>query len=70
MRTAVIFLFAASSAMAKPDFERDIRPLFESHCVSCHGADKQKGSYRLDERASALKGGDSDKAAIVPGDVE
>ena len=69
MRTTILIFLLSASAKAAPDFQRDVQPIFESHCVSCHGADKQKGSYRLDERASALKGGDSDKAAIVPGDA-
>jgi cytochrome c553 len=49
------------------NFERDVRPIFSAACVSCHGAEKQKSDYRLDERASALRGG-SIGGAIVPGD--
>ena len=49
------------------DFVKDIRPLFESKCFSCHGPEKQKGQLRLDRRADALKGGDSHAPDIVPG---
>lgn len=66
----LLSIFSTASLQAAPDFEKEIRPILETHCVGCHGADKQKGSYRLDERTSALKGGDSDKVAIVPGDVD
>ncbi|HXT38765.1 MAG TPA: DUF1549 domain-containing protein, partial [Candidatus Angelobacter sp.] len=48
------------------DFDRDIRPIFSKRCYSCHGAEKQKGGLRLDNKASALGGGD-DGNAIRPG---
>ncbi|MBM3875167.1 MAG: hypothetical protein FJ386_00390 [Verrucomicrobia bacterium] len=47
-------------------FAKDIKPLFESACFKCHGAEKQKGKLRLDTLAAALKGGESGKC-IVPG---
>lgn len=50
------------------DFTKDIRPLLERSCLSCHGPEKQKGSFRLDSRAAALKGGESYAPAIKPGD--
>jgi mono/diheme cytochrome c family protein len=49
------------------EFVKDIRPLFEKSCLSCHGAEKQKGGYRLDSKASAFKGGESYTPAIEPG---
>ncbi len=49
------------------DFVRDIQPIFSSHCVECHGAAKQKGNLRLDDRESALKGGENYAPAIKPG---
>ncbi|HEX4951625.1 MAG TPA: PSD1 and planctomycete cytochrome C domain-containing protein [Blastocatellia bacterium] len=36
-------------------FERDIRPIFAAHCEKCHGAQKQSGGLRLDNKASALR---------------
>ena len=35
----------------KPDaagFGQQIQPFLKEHCVSCHGAEKQKGDLRLD----------------------
>jgi mono/diheme cytochrome c family protein len=55
------------AATAQVDFARDIQPIFASHCLKCHGAEKQKNGLRLDLRAAALKGGDSGRA-IVPGE--
>src|ERR1051325_7646782 len=39
------------------DFYRDIKPIFETTCFRCHGPEKPKSNFRLDNRASALKGG-------------
>ncbi len=49
------------------DFARDVRPIFERHCLSCHGVDKQRGGLRLDDKASALKGGENHAPDIRPG---
>jgi hypothetical protein len=48
------------------DFARDIRPILEERCYSCHGPEKQKSGLRLDRKASALKGGESGPV-IQPG---
>ncbi|MFO1022434.1 MAG: DUF1549 domain-containing protein [Planctomycetales bacterium] len=46
-------------AAEKPvDFARDVRPILERSCYSCHGPGKQKSSFRLDRRSAAMKGGD------------
>ncbi len=61
-------LLAPSIAQAAPvDFTKDVRPIFEKHCYSCHGAEKQKGGLRLDVKAAALKGGDEYAPNILPG---
>jgi hypothetical protein len=51
-------------------FNRDIRPILSKTCFACHGPDAAavKGELRLDLRERALKGGESGKPAIVPGD--
>lgn len=48
------------------DFARDIRPIFEASCIKCHGRGHDKGDFRIDNRDSLLKGGDSG-VAVVPG---
>src|SRR5207253_47148 len=43
------------SANAKDQFYLEkIQPLLAERCYSCHGADKQKGGYRLDIPERAL----------------
>ncbi len=33
---------------AAPDFEKEVRPVLQQYCFSCHGPEKQKGKFRLD----------------------
>jgi hypothetical protein len=40
------------------EFQRDIQPIFQSRCYSCHGEKKQESGLRLDLKSAALKGGD------------
>ncbi|MBK9138779.1 MAG: hypothetical protein IPM17_08465 [Verrucomicrobia bacterium] len=49
------------------DFARDVRPILENACLRCHGPERPKSGYRLDNRADALKGG-AIGTAIIPGD--
>src|ERR1051325_9775982 len=49
------------------DFAQEIRPIFASSCVTCHGPEKQKGGLRLDLKEAALRGGDNYAPAIHPG---
>jgi mono/diheme cytochrome c family protein len=42
------------------DFDRDVKPIFAKHCISCHGPEKQKNGLRLDRKADAAQ-------AFVPG---
>jgi hypothetical protein len=50
-------------------FEEKVRPLLAENCFKCHGAEKQKGSLRLDSLATILAGGESGPA-VVPGKPE
>lgn len=63
-------LVGAEPAPATVDYARDIQPIFEAHCYSCHGEDRQRGGLRLDRVANALRGGDSGEPGIVPGDSQ
>lgn len=47
-------------------YDRDIRPIFQAHCVGCHQPSKAKGDYIMTNFAKLLEGG-SDEVAIVPG---
>ncbi|HEX4122240.1 MAG TPA: c-type cytochrome domain-containing protein [Verrucomicrobiae bacterium] len=55
------------AAGGRIDFARDIGPIFQNSCLRCHGPEKPKSHFRLDNRASALAGGEKNTNDIVPG---
>lgn len=56
----------AAATPATVDFRRDVQPLFQKHCLPCHGPEKQSSGYRLDVRDIALTGGDHHAPNIQP----
>lgn len=52
------------------DFVKDVRPIFEEHCYSCHSEKKKKSGLRLDVKSAALKGGDNHGPDIIPGNAK
>ena len=50
------------------EFHDKVLPILRAQCFRCHG-DKESGGLRLNSRAAALQGGDSDRPAVVPGDL-
>jgi hypothetical protein len=67
---AVLSFRAADAAPPVTEGDRlfvtKVKPLLDSRCVSCHGAEKVKANLRLDSREASLKGGDNGPA-VVPG---
>jgi mono/diheme cytochrome c family protein len=61
-------LAAASRADAgqAKHFYSKVLPILREHCFRCHG-DKERGGLKLNSRTRALKGGDSEIPAVVPG---
>lgn len=53
-------------------FDRSVLPLLKQRCTGCHGDDAKKvrGGLDLRSREGGLRGGDSGKAALVPGDPQ
>jgi mono/diheme cytochrome c family protein len=51
------------------DFDHDILPILQTSCLRCHGPERPRNRFRLDNRESALKGGD-DGVDILPGHSE
>jgi len=56
-----------AAADASPDFVRDVRPVLERSCGSCHSGELPKSGLRLDVKAAAFHGGDGWGPAIVAG---
>ncbi len=67
VRFAVLFGFALSTSHAvaqdeKVDFAKSIKPIFEKHCISCHGPTEEE-SFRIDIKDDAMD-------FIEPGDAD
>src|SRR5262245_17032231 len=60
---------AEEKGSAAVDFARDVFPLLQRTCVECHGAERQRGKLRLDERTALFRGGDSGPV-VVPGKAD
>lgn len=58
---------AKTQAGAAKHFHSAVLPILRDQCFRCHG-EKEKGGLRLNSREAALKGGDSELPAVVPGD--
>jgi hypothetical protein len=54
-----------ASAKTGVTFDKDIKPIFETSCVKCHGDQKPKGKLRLDTLEGVLKGGTDGKVIEV-----
>src|SRR5262245_18147257 len=50
----------------KVDFARDVLPIFQQNCLSCHGPSQQINGLRLDRRSSVI----NNRRYVVPGSVE
>ncbi len=55
----------AAAKAGSVDFARDIQPILEFNCVSCHNQEEVKGELRFDSHAEFLKGGDSGPAFVA-----
>ena len=47
----------AQSDKAAVDFARELYPVLQRSCLECHGAKKQEGDLRLDQRQAVLESG-------------
>jgi hypothetical protein len=59
------FLCNAARGEDRIDFQKQIQPILQKNCASCHGAAKQKAGLRLESGAQVLKGS-VDGPVVVP----
>ena len=59
------------SAQAAVDFVKDVKPILELNCLSCHGPKNahENGELDMSTRALSIKGGEHD-TDLIPGDAE
>jgi formylglycine-generating enzyme required for sulfatase activity len=62
---AAITLTIAAQCLAKVDFVKDVQPILEMNCVSCHSGEKPEGDFDLSSKETAFKSG-SESPTIVP----
>jgi hypothetical protein len=62
--------FCLADQAGDRSFDRDVRPLFNTHCTACHGGVKTAGGLSFLARETTVAAGDSGSPAIVPGDPE
>ena len=58
-------LSTSVSASGVPSFKTDVFPIFEQHCLVCHGSDSPQGSLDLRSVSTLLKGGKSGQAVTA-----
>src|ERR1044072_67070 len=56
----------AASTKTGLTFATDIKPIFDTSCVKCHGEQKPKAKLKLDSLEGTLKGSENGKV-IEPG---
>ncbi len=57
----------ADESAASISYARQVRPIFQTHCLGCHQPAKKSGQYLMTEFGSLLAGSNSGDPAIVPG---
>jgi uncharacterized membrane protein len=51
-------------------FQKDLAPILERNCLTCHGGENPKAGLNLSTHAGILKGGDYAGPAVIPGDPD
>jgi hypothetical protein len=63
-------LLVLATAHAEVDFARDVQPIFNVHCVACHGGVKEAGEVSFIYRDKVLGKGESGAQVVVPGNPD
>ena len=65
--TAHLFTFPLHGEEPSLSFEADIRPIFETHCLSCHEAESAQSGLAMETVEALLAGGDKEGPSVIPG---
>ena len=73
-KAALLILLTSTLQAQDPEalFVRRVWPLFQEKCLACHGNDEKKikAGYDMRTLESAIKGGESETKALVPGNPD
>jgi WD40 repeat protein len=61
---------ADAAPAATVSYFRDVRPIFQVHCLGCHQPAKAMGEFVMTNFQNLAKGGESEQPAVVPGKPE
>ena len=64
-----LLLGTAITAVAAPDFHKDVAPILREYCAGCHNDEELDGEFSVETFKSLMAGGDSGKA-IAPGNAK
>ena len=64
-----LVLSAGDAYSSGLDFEKEVWPILETHCMECHGEKQTYSNLRLDSPAAIRRGGELGEV-LVPGDPE
>lgn len=54
---AMAFVWAVQAQAAEVTWQKDIKPLFDKHCIGCHGKDSpEHGAFAMDKKGFTDKG--------------
>ena len=59
-----------ADAPAKISYHKDVRPIFQAHCIGCHQPAKSSGGYDMTDTRKLFVGGQSGLAAIASKDPD
>lgn len=65
----IVHVASKSNALAAVDFEKQIRPLLEQNCLSCHSGDEPEGGFDMTTHEAIVSSGAS-PPSIVPGNLD
>ncbi|HTJ10929.1 MAG TPA: DUF1553 domain-containing protein [Dinghuibacter sp.] len=68
----LIILFGGACLLRSStvDFNTEVKPIINRHCITCHGGVRAKGGFSLLFRSDAFARTESGKPAIIPGDPD
>jgi hypothetical protein len=68
--SASVWFGCESTANDTVDFNNDIRPILNAHCLACHGGVRQSGGFSMLFPEEAFDETESGQPALIPGDPE
>ena len=52
---------------ARESFEKELKPIFDKHCIACHGDYYPRNEFRVLSVATLFEGGTDGGPGVIPG---